>query len=260
MESTLSAQEPGLIEALDFRLPQVANYVTSREEVVFVPSGNVFAPSGVRTLRIPISGGAFVDASSITVEATLTNLDSTNLLTPTTCSLAGFLEELRIFMSGVEVERIGGAGMSYGRLYEQLSRAKAKEVRENEASLELGFEANSTDTQGLSLTPGTFGPNQSIKVFHRPLAGICQQKNFIPLFALTSQGLVFEFLVQGNAVAPLSSQDGVLAAATSSSWQLSNIRLHADVLHVDPAMLNSYSSHLLAGRSLNISGQQQRLC
>ena len=94
MEITLSAQEPGLIEALDFRLPQVANYVTSREEVVFVPSGNTFGPNGVRTLRIPISGGAFVDASSITIEATLTNLDSTNLLTPTTCSLAGFFEEL----------------------------------------------------------------------------------------------------------------------------------------------------------------------
>ena len=157
MESTLSAREPHLLESLDFRLPKVASYVTSREEVVFAPSGNVFAPSGVRTLRIPISGGAFVDASSITVEATLTNLDSTNLLHPTTCSLAGFMEELRIFMSGVEVERIGGAGMSYGRLYEQLSRAKAKEVRENEASMELGFQANTSDTQGLSLTPGTLG-------------------------------------------------------------------------------------------------------
>ena len=155
MESTLSAQEPGLIEALDFRLPQVANYVTSREEVVFVPSGNVFAPNGVRTLRIPISGGAFVDASSLTIEATLTNLDSSNVLTPTTCSLAGFVEELRIFMSGVEVERIGGARMSNGRLYEQLSRAKANEVRENEASLELGFQANTTNTQGMSLAPGS---------------------------------------------------------------------------------------------------------
>ena len=39
MESTLSAQDAGLIEALDFRLPKVASYVTSREEVVFVPSG-----------------------------------------------------------------------------------------------------------------------------------------------------------------------------------------------------------------------------
>ena len=96
MESTLSAQEPGLIEALDFRLPRVANYVTSRGEVVFVPSGHVFAPSGVRTLRIPISGGAFVDDSSITVEATLTNLDGTNLLTPTTCSLDGRIKNFYV--------------------------------------------------------------------------------------------------------------------------------------------------------------------
>ena len=256
MESILTAQDSSLLDALDFRLPKIASYVSSREEVVFVPSGNVFAPSGVRTLRIPISGGAFIDASSITVEATLTNLDSTNLLVPTTCSLAGFLEELRIFMSGVEVERVGSGGLSYGRLYEQLSRAKSKEVRENEASLELGFQANTSDTQGLSLIPGTLGPNSSIKCFHRPLSGLCMQKNFIPLFALTSQGLVFEYLIQGNAVAPLSSQDGVLAASTSSSWQLSNIRLHCDILHVDSNMLNSYSSHLLqAGRSLTLSGR-----
>ena len=48
MESTLSAQEPSLLEALDFRIPSIASYVTSREEVVFVPSGNVFAPTGRR--------------------------------------------------------------------------------------------------------------------------------------------------------------------------------------------------------------------
>ena len=46
-----------------------------------------------------------------------------------------------------------------------------------------------------------------------------------------------------------------MAASTSQSWQLSNIRLHAGILSVDSAMLNSYSSPLLSGRSLQISGR-----
>ena len=73
MESTLAAQEDGILSSLDYALPKMASYVTQREEVVNVPSGASFRPDGVRLLRIPIKTDGFVDASTMVLEATIRN-------------------------------------------------------------------------------------------------------------------------------------------------------------------------------------------
>ena len=72
LESSLAAAEVALISGLQFKLPGVADYVTSRSEVTFVPSGNTFAPSGVRTLRVNASGNGFANLSTAVLEFTVT--------------------------------------------------------------------------------------------------------------------------------------------------------------------------------------------
>ena len=72
LESSLAAAEVAPISGLQFKLPGVADYVTSRSEVTFVPSGNTFAPSGVRTLRVNASGNGFADLSTAVLEFTVT--------------------------------------------------------------------------------------------------------------------------------------------------------------------------------------------
>ena len=87
MESTLSAQEDHVVSQLDYTLPKLASYVTSREECVYVPSGAVFRPDGLRLLQIPISSDGFIDASTIVIEASLRNHSTTKLLSMSDCSL-----------------------------------------------------------------------------------------------------------------------------------------------------------------------------
>ena len=43
MDSSLAAQEDYILHSLDYTLPKLASYVSQREEVVYVPSGAVFA-------------------------------------------------------------------------------------------------------------------------------------------------------------------------------------------------------------------------
>jgi len=140
MESTLAAQGDGILQSLDYALPKMASYVTQREEVFYVPSGGQFRPDGVRLLRIPITTDGFVDASTIVIQATIRNGSTTKILPFNESSFASLISEVRVYMSGVEVERL----QDYGRLVETLSRGISMEKRINNLDLELGVSRNLT--------------------------------------------------------------------------------------------------------------------
>ncbi len=55
-----------MLGSLDYRLPQVSNFVTDRKEVTYYPAGgNSYSPDGVRVLTFQCSGLGFLDASSL---------------------------------------------------------------------------------------------------------------------------------------------------------------------------------------------------
>jgi len=257
MESTLSAQEDHVISQLDFALPKVASYVTLREECVYTPAGAVFRPDGLRLMRIPITSDGFIDASTIVIEATLRNGSTTKMLSMSDPSLASMISEMRVFMSGVEIERV----QDYGRLVETLNRSLSMEKRINNADLELEISRDATgQAKGIGfgtnsgfIHPEPVGFGKSVTMFHKPLLGVCQQKNFIPTWALTSQGLVLEILLCSGMADPLATgDDGALAGDPSQDWSIEQVRLHCDVIKINSQMQNSYASHILSGKSLTI--------
>ena len=253
----MSAQEDHVISQLDYTLPKLASFVTERVEAVYVPAGAVFRPDGLRLMRIPITSDGFIDASTIVIEASLRNHSTTKLLSMSDPSLAGMIAEMRVFMSGVEVERV----QDYGRLTETLNRGISIEKRINNADLELEISRDANGAaEGIGFgnnsgfvhpAPLNFGVSKTM--FHKPLLGICQQKNFIPTLALTSQGLVLEILLCSGMADPLlTGDDGALAGDPPQDWSLEQVRLHCDVLKINSQMQNSYASHILTGKSLTI--------
>ena len=84
--------------------------------------------------------------------------------------------------------------------------------------------------------------------YHRLL---CQSK-YLPMMW---DGLVFEFEIISDKTEAFA--DGVaggyfLPTDTGSDWSMSDVRLTADVVVLDSALMNSYSQHVLEGKSLNI--------
>ena len=66
-------------------------------------------------------------------------------------------------------------------------------------------------------------------------------------------GLVFEFEIISDKTEAFA--DGVaggyfLPTDTGSDWSISDIRLTGDVVSLDSALMNSYSEHVLSGKSL----------
>ena len=114
----------------------------------------------------------------------------------------------------------------------------------------MGFELtpHATDYR-VAPTPETIEPGTSKKVLHKILAGICSQKLFLPLWAISSsgQGLSLEFQIIQDATAPLDITGGA-----SSLWQLSNVRVYGNVLHCSEELQNTYARHLLNGKNLTI--------
>ena len=147
LESSLAAAEIAPLAGLQFKLPQIASYVTSRTELYYVPSGNDFAPSGVRTLRINCSGNGFADLSTAMLEFDLTNISTTHALQPLSANGGSFFAELRVMLGGIEAERIGGAGgCSYGRIMEALPRGLPSAKRIDEAGLAFGVKMATAST------------------------------------------------------------------------------------------------------------------
>ena len=130
------------MSGLQFKLPAVADYVTSRSEVTFVPSGNTFAPTGVRTLRVNASGNSFADLSTAVLELTVSER-SVGPLKLLTANGSCFFSELRILASGVKLERIGGSSCLYGRIHEALSRGLPASKRVDEESIAFGVKTGS---------------------------------------------------------------------------------------------------------------------
>ena len=112
----------------------------------------------------------------------------------------------------------------------------------------MGFELDPNADYRVAPTPETIPPSSSKKILHKPLAGICNQKVFLPLWAISSsgQGLSLEFQIIQDATAPVNTTNG------SSLWQLSNVRIYGDVLHCDESLQNTYARHLLNGKNLTI--------
>ena len=113
----------------------------------------------------------------------------------------------------------------------------------------MGFELVPNADYRLPPTPETIPASSSKKILHKPLAGICNQTVFLPLWAISSSGqsLSLEFQIVQDATAPVGT-----SASGSSLWQLSNVRIYGDVLHCDESLQNTYARHLLNGKNLTI--------
>ena len=250
LESTLAAAEVGMLSSLDYRLPQVSNFVTDRKEVTYYPlGGDQYRPVGVRVLTFQASGLGFLDASTLTLSAQVNNNDpGAKLLKPLTCDLSCMIQEVRVMLGGVEVERLSG----YNRLSQMMNQGLSVQKLRNNADIAFGVAGRGTDEVNPSdwtpiTIPAAAGGATTLQVLHRITCGLTQQRLFIPLWALQAGGLTLEIMLVGSYGDALDSDP-----VNSQLWSWSNCMLHADVLRVDDEMMQSYSKFILSGKHLLI--------
>jgi len=283
MEAITNSAEDHLIDGLSFKLQPGASYVTDRKSATFWAVGsNVYNPTGgVKLLKFVLSGddGNWLDPSSVVFQFELVNTatpgsDSTaNILRPVGAPHL-FFKRLRV-LSGSTIEDI----QDFGRNMEMLASLQNEFVRDNNDIQGFGSRWDSTRIQALSdfrivdpaaITPEELlaatrsylpqiAPGKSKVVNFKPLCGLFNQSKYLPL-KFVPITLEFELGdVHDAIVTPLTYNSATgynnvyTTTNTTDKFQIQNCCLKADICTLDNSLNNSYTQHLLEGKSLPIS-------
>ena len=108
---------------------------------------------------------------------------------------------------------------------------------------------------------GISGANGKVRLAHKPVCGLLESNYYLPLrfapleleFTIVSDGNEPIVVPQGNGTTQTDRngyyfQDG----NTSSSWEINNVIIRADVITLDNTVDNNITKHLLEGQSLKL--------
>ena len=249
MESVLAASKASLVSSLDFGSPgPIADYIQSRSSIQVHPQGgNQYSPDGVKQIRFSLgTQGAFVDMSTLAVQAKFTNNSTTAACTVLGPSLGTLVQEARIYMGNVEVERVTFYNRTEGLLSRFLPFDKRSQIYDEGFGYSQGTIAGNDFTADSVGAVGSTEGNSKVVIWRPQALGLCNQKNFIPSAFISGGGVVIELLLV-NTGAEVCKTTG------SHDFTLSDVKLLVDVVNVDPGFLTSMSKHLLGGGSLTLS-------
>ena len=108
---------------------------------------------------------------------------------------------------------------------------------------------------------GIAGANSKVRLSHKPCCGLMESNYYLPLrfapleleFTIVSDGNEPIVVPQGNGTTQTDKngyyfQDG----NTSTSWEINNVIIRADVITLDNTVDNNITKHLLEGQSLKM--------
>ena len=236
VEVAAQSTEQLLVDGFSYKLDPSAPYVQDRKMVTFHPSGaDSYAPSGggSKIIKFPISASGFLDPSSVRLEMTITNNDSSAL-----CFLSSgihpYFRRCRISCKGVVIEDID----NFNRIGEMMSLFESEHVQENNAI----ESATRWDRTGSSTTKDELNATAKRVIGGKILSGLLSQEKFIPLNFLNSLDIELE----------LCSAAADAVKGTTPAWTLSNCQLKADIVQIDSELENKYTQHLMEGNEIRL--------
>ena len=256
MEAHTSANEQLLVDGLSFKLKPGANYVINRRSVSYHPQGsNIYkTQSGTKVLKIVLNSNDWLDPSTVRPMFDLKNVDSDSAKSVRPVSGAwSFWRRLRIMCGGTLIE-----DFDYNRTHELYCALKPKEEKVNDDIEGFGYSWDTVESYDTTTMPGV-ASGEAMPVSMKILSGILNQPKYLPLRYMTG-GLSFEFELVSDASDPVilpttgtGSGNAFSPTNCSNLWEIENCQIKADVLTLDNSLENSYSEHILSGKSLPIN-------
>ena len=261
VEAMANSVEDYLIDGLSFKLSKGASYVQSRSQATFWPSGsNVYKPTqGTRVVKIQINADAWLDPASVRICYDLVNIDTTagkrlrTLGGPWT-----FWRRMRIACGGnASCEDID----YYNRTHEMFNALTSNASRENDDIEGFGARYDSVEDVhrlGVIATYTEFtlpgiNPGGRQTVSFKPLSGLFSQQKYLPI---RYAPITIELELVNDKNDPIITPGAnatFTAAKCSDDWQIENVQLKCDLVTLDNGLENSYSEHLLSGKTLPIN-------
>ena len=247
MENLTNSAEEVLIDSLSFKLPASGNYVTDRRSVTYHTEGSnsYSANQGTKVIRFRLAGEGWLDPSTFRIMMDVVNDDNdgTKKLRPIG-RVHAFFRRLRIAVRGQIIEDID----NFNRVSELFHVLQTTASRENDNIEGFGYQDDIASLNTTALLPGI---TDYQSVMFKPLSGLFHQTKYLPL-RYTPVEIELEIADINDPIIVPGSSANFTAANTSGLWKLQNCMVKADVCTLDNALDNSYVSHLLSGKTINI--------
>jgi hypothetical protein len=256
MENLTNSAEEVLIDSLSFKLPSSGQYVQDRRSCTFHTEGSnsYSAVAGTKVIRFRLAGdGSWLDPSTFRIMFDVVNTDTSNNKKLRPLGKAhGFFRRLRISVRGQIIEDID----NYNRVSELFHILQTPASRYNDSIEEFGYNYDMTQLYDVARHPGIGTDSQT--VMFQPLCGLFQQTKYLPLryapleieleLADVLDPIVSDFYPESDATNPSLFK----ASNTSTSWKIENCMVKVDLCTLDNALENSYVSHFMDGKTINI--------
>ena len=247
MENISNAAEEVLIDSLSFKLPSSGNYITDRRSCTFHTEGSnsYSATQGTKVIRFRLAGDGWLDPSTFRIAFDVVNDEAGKSLRPIGRAHA-FFRRLRIAVRGQIIEDID----NFNRVSELFHILQSRDSRYNDAGEEFGYNADISQLNTLLLLPGI---TTSQTVMFKPLCGLFAQTKYLPLrFCPIEIELELADVSDPIVLGSDSTTDEFTDLNTSAKWKLENCMVKVDICSLDNALDNSYVSHLMSGKTMNV--------
>jgi hypothetical protein len=241
MESILSAGGDQIIPELSPEVYQnQASYIVSRSQTRTTCPTPVLSSNGVRTAKVSIVDGNFLDLSSCWFSFIVRNTDDTHPLQPTDAIPSNWFRRCIVKVNGAVVDDV----LHMNRVEQQIERFVSRSKRFNWGDAGHGWQT--LDDKGLGVSK-TIKQGQARRVTWRPLSlGFLQAEKLLPCLGGAASGLTFEFELEDAAKACLD------AANHSTKWQLESFSCHIDSVQCTSEVTASMADQLIRGESILI--------
>ena len=240
MESVIAGGNDAPIPQIDPTVYQnQASYVVRREQTSTTCATPIISPGAIRTAKLTIVDGNFLDLSTLHFSFIVKNLSGTNPLQPLDAIPHGWFRRLIVKVNGATVEDIS----HLSRIEEQISRFVSSSKKRNWGDAAHGWTTLTTsDAVSKEIIANGFQ-----RVTWRPLScGFFQQPKFLPMLGGASGGLSLE--LECSDLPDACST----AAGKSQEWQLEQISAHVDSVQLTSEMTNNFAEMLISGESIFI--------
>ena len=245
MESILASGTDQRIPELDVSVYQnQSSFVLSRTQSTTTCPTPVLQPTGVRTAKLSIVDGNFLDLSTLSFSFKIHNTDGANALRPCNAIPSCWFRRMLIKVNGTTVEDLNHVG----RMERQIEQFVSTNKRRNWGDAGSGWETL-TDA-GTDALAATIAAGTSKKVTWRPLSsGFLQCGRYLPSMGGAAGGLVIELELADLTDAVVGHTN------TSTTWQIEEFQCHLDSVTLTSEMTSNFADMLIRGESILVPYQ-----
>ena len=239
--------------SLKYGIDPTGSFVTAKNERTVFALGSSYSPSGVKLLQIPFgSTTEWLVPESVVFSANFKNNSGTEALWPASPDANCLFERIDIRLGGNLVESVTESAR-VNQLLTNLTMSPQKKLN----SAQMGFGTNvpsATDNTGWSAafqhTAALVDAHATTRIHWKcNLSGLLSQHRWLPLYALSGQGLTVSFFLAPGADSTIKSFGGT---TYSQDYTLTEVKAHCTMCTIADELMESFQSQLLAGNPIRI--------